>query len=57
LSDDPDVRPSFDEIQSWLEVCEFKLTPKVDSKKVRKFVKGIEGWEKMQESEVDVVDD
>jgi serine/threonine protein kinase len=40
-SDDPNARPSFESILSILEKMKFKMTPKVDSSKVSKFVEGV----------------
>jgi serine/threonine protein kinase len=47
-SDDPNNRPSFDSILDWLEKHQFKLTLRVNSSKVSRFVEGIKAWEESQ---------
>jgi serine/threonine protein kinase len=49
-SDDPNTRPSFQSILDILENMNFKLTPKVDSSKVLRFVEGIKEWEETNRS-------
>jgi serine/threonine protein kinase len=44
--DDPDERPPFEEIVERLAAMEFNVIPNVNSVKMKKFVKGIEEWER-----------
>jgi serine/threonine protein kinase len=41
-SANPNERPGFSEIRSYLEKCNFQIVPKVDSSQVKSFVQGIE---------------
>jgi hypothetical protein len=50
-ADDPDERPTFDEIVDRLREMEFKLTANVNSAKLLKFVEGIQEWEMLNDSE------
>jgi serine/threonine-protein kinase CTR1 len=45
LDDDPDIRPSFDSILRSLEEIEFRITPRVNTKRVADFVEEIQRLE------------
>jgi hypothetical protein len=47
---EPGERPSFEDIVDRLVDMKFKLIPKVNSAKLRQFVRRIEEWEKMKDA-------